>query len=675
MARESSSKIEHRVEVLREKIRYHDRKYYLESAPEISDSSYDVLYRELRDLEESYPGLIKPDSPTQRVGSSLQDGFKTSSHSVPMLSMDNTYSEDELRAFDTRVRKNLGLDSVEYVVELKIDGVSISIRYEKGLFISGLTRGDGYKGDDVSNNIKTIRTIPLNIKTDKSRAASVLELRGEVYISNSNFQEINKAREKNGDNIFANPRNAASGSLKLLDPSEAAKRKLDIFVWGVGEYRGLSFSKQSEILDCFKELGFKVNQNYRVIEGIERVIEYCNSWIDKRDSLGYDIDGMVVKANSLSAQKKLGRTSKAPRWLIAYKFPAKKVETILRDIKIQVGRFGTLTPVAVVDAVLVSGSIVKRASLHNQDQIDRLGVKIGDHVLIQKSGEIIPQVVEVLKEKRKGKEKSFKMPSKCPVCGGSVGRSKGEVALRCLSQSCFSKLKNSIKLFVSRDAMDIDGLGESLIEQLVQNGMVKDYGDLYFLKREELSNLQRMGDTSAGNITASLKKSKSQPLSRLIYALGIRHAGLHTAEVLADNFSSLDQLSAASFDELSDIDQVGPKIAESIVDFFSDSINKNVISKLKKAGLNLKGKRVKLDILGGKRFVITGVLKGFSRKEAEDAVKLNGGRILSTLSSKTDFLVAGESPGSKLKKAKELKIKIITEDDFNKILTEEKMAL
>ncbi|MDP8216788.1 MAG: NAD-dependent DNA ligase LigA [Candidatus Kaelpia imicola] len=674
MAGGSISKIERRVEELRKKIRLYDRKYYLESNPQVSDSIYDALYRELKNLEEKYPELVRPDSPTQRVGSSLIDGFKALSHSVPMLSMDNTYSEDELRDFDSRVRKNLGLDSVEYVVELKIDGVSISIRYENGLLISGVTRGDGYRGDDVSNNIKTIRTIPLNIKTGRGRIASVLELRGEVYISESKFLEINRARDRNGENMFVNPRNAAAGSLKLLDPSEVRKRKLDIFLWGAGEYRGVSFSKQSEILNYFKELGFKVNENYRVIKGIERVIEYCNSWCSKRDSLEYDIDGMVVKVNSLNAQRKLGRTSKSPRWLIAYKFPAQKVETILRDIKVQVGRFGTLTPVAVVDAVFVSGSIVKRASLHNQDQIERLGVKIGDHLLIQKSGEIIPQVVEVLKKKRRGRERSFKMPSECPICGGSVRRLKGEVALRCLNSNCLSKLKNSIKLFVSRDAMDISGVGESLAAQLVQSGMVRDYGDLYSLKREELSSLDRMGDTSAGNIIASLKKSKSQPLSRLIYALGIRHAGLHTSEVLADNFSSLDGLRAASFQELSNIDEVGPKIAESIINFFSESINKKVIYKLKKAGLNLRSKRAKSDTLKGKRFIITGTLKGFSRKEAENAVKLNGGRILSTVSSKTDFLVVGENPGSKLKKAKELKVKIITEDDFNRVLVEEKMV-
>ncbi len=668
MVKEDVSKIEHRIEELRDKIRYHDRKYYLDNDPQISDSKYDSFYKELKDLEAKYPNLIKPDSPTQRVGSSLRDGFNSLSHNVPMLSMDNTYSSDELRDFDTRVKKNLNLDSVEYIVELKIDGVSISIRYENGIFISGLTRGDGSRGDDVSNNIKTIRTVPLNIKTTKGKTPKVLELRGEVYISKRKFLEINRARDKGGENIFANPRNAASGSLKLLDPSEVARRKLDIFLWGVGEYKGLSFNKQSEILSYFKELGFKVNNNYKVIKGIDRVVEYCNSWIDKRGSLEYDIDGMVVKVNSLKDQEKLGRTSKSPRWLIAYKFPAQKIETRLKDIKIQVGRFGTLTPVAIVDAVSVSGSVVKRASLHNQDQIDRLDIRIGDKVLIQKSGEIIPQVVEVLKKKRKGSEKKFKMPKECPVCGGSVKRLEGEVALRCLNSSCPSKLKNSIKLFVSRDAMDIDGLGQSLIEQLVLSGMVKDYGDLYSLKREELSKLQRMGDTSANNIMVSLEKSNSQHLSRLIYALGIRHVGAHTAEVLADIFLSLDKLRAASFEELSNIDQIGSKIAESIVSFFSDSINKNVILKLDKAGLSLINKRVKTDALKGKKFVITGTLKGFSRKEAEDAVKSNGGRVLSAVSIKTDFLVAGEDSGSKLKKAKELKVKIITEDDFSRIL-------
>ncbi len=668
MGEKKKLKIKLKIEDLRDKIRFHDRKYYLDNDPRISDSEYDALYRELKELEEANPSLISSDSPTQRVGSSLKDGFKSISHSVPMLSMDNTYSSDELRDFDARVRKNLGLNSVEYVVELKIDGVSISIRYQNGTFFSGLTRGDGYKGDDVSNNIKTIKTVPLNINLKKEKRVKLLELRGEVYIPKSDFLKLNKAREKKSENLFANPRNAAAGSLKLLDPAIARKRRLDIFFWGIGEYQGIIFNKHSEILDYFKELGFKVNDNCKVIKGIDKVIDYCNSFANKRNSLEYDIDGMVIKVNSLKDQKRLGATSKSPRWLIAYKFPAQRVETVLKDIKIQVGRLGTLTPVAIVEPVALSGSIVKRASLHNQDQIERLDVRIGDKVMIQKSGEIIPQVVEVLKDKRKGNEKIFKMPKECPICGGSVKRLKGEVALRCLNLDCSSKLKNSIRLFVSRDGMDIEGIGKSLIEQLVDDGLIKDYGDLYSLRKEDLTGLERMGDLSSDNIMVALEKSKDRPLSRVIYALGIRHVGTRTAEVLADKFLSLGGLSKASISELSNIDEVGPKIAESIESFFLDSRNNNVISKLKKAGLNLKGRIEKADTLSGKSFVITGALKGFSRKEAQDAVKLRGGRILSTVSSRIDYLLVGEGPGSKLKKAEELKVKIITEVDFKKII-------
>jgi DNA ligase (NAD+) len=667
MVKKRKDNIGRRIEELREIIRAHDRRYYLQNDPKISDIEYDTLYRELKELEESNPKLIKPDSPTQRVGSSLKDGFNSLTHSIPMLSMDNTYSQDELRSFDQRVRKILNSESVEYVVELKIDGVSISIRYQDGIFVSGLTRGDGYRGDDVSNNIKTIKRVPLNINFKRKSPLKVLEPRGEVYISKSDFLKLNKEREKRGESLFANPRNAAAGSLKLLDPSLAKDRKLDIFFWGVAEHQGVSFKKHSEVLSYFKEFGLKVNEHYRVIKGIEKVIDYCQSFSKRRESLEYDIDGMVIKVNSLREQKILGATSKSPRWLIAYKFPAQRAQTILEDIDIQVGRLGTLTPVAIVKPVALSGSVVKRASLHNQDQIERLDVRIGDKVMIQKSGEIIPQVVEVLKDRRSGKEKVFKFPERCPICGGVVKRLKAEAASRCLNSNCPSKLKNSVSLFVSRDGMDIEGIGKSLIEQLVDRGLIKDYGDIYSLKREDLAALERMGDKSSDNIMSALNKSKNRPLSRLIYALGIRHVGVHTAEVLADRFLSLERLSKASAEELSDIDEVGPKIAESVVSFFSDRKNREVISKLKEAGLNLTVKK-KSNALKSKNFVITGTLEGFSRKEAQDAVKLKGGRVRSTLSSRTDYLLVGDNPGSKLKKAKELNVKIITEADFKKII-------
>ncbi len=672
MPRENLEKIKKEIEELREKIRYHDYKYYVENMPEISDQAYDALYKKLKELEEKYPQFITPDSPTQRIGGKPLEEFKTVKHRIPMLSMDNTYSEDELRDFDRRVKKLLPKQEVHYVVELKIDGVSVSLIYENGIFVQGATRGDGYQGDDVTQNLRTIRSIPLKLHCVEGKVPSVLEVRGEVYMPKKKFEELNKEREKNGEPLFANPRNATAGSLKLLDPNLVAKRGLDIFVWGVGYYEGIQFKTHHQVLEYFQKVGFKVNPYYKFCKDIDEVIKYCQVWSEKKDSLDYAIDGMVIKVDALEQQKELGTTTKAPRWLIAYKFPAEKAETILRDIIVQVGRIGTLTPVAVVDPVFVSGTIVSRASLHNEDQIKRLDVRIGDHVLIEKAGEIIPQVVGVLKEKRTGKEKIFKMPNKCPVCGGKVVREVGEVAVRCVNPLCPAQLKNSIKHFASRDAMDIEGLGEALIDQLVDNKLVQDYADLYYLKFEQLIRLERMGPKSVENLLRAISESKNRPLSRVIYALGIRHVGIHIAEVLAERFNSIDELAKASFAQLNIIPEIGPTIAESVVNFFSLSRTREVIEKLKKAGINLVRKEEKVsDALKGLTFVVTGTLKGYTRKEIEDTIKKYGGRVASSVSRLTNYLIVGENPGSKLGKARQLGVKTITEEEFNKMIGKE----
>ncbi len=672
MPRENLEKIKKEIEELREKIRYHDYKYYVENMPEISDQAYDALYARLKELEEKYPQFITPDSPTQRIGGKPLEEFKTVKHRIPMLSMDNTYSEDELRDFDRRLKKLLPKQEVHYVVELKIDGVSVSLLYENGIFVQGATRGDGYQGDDVTQNLRTIRSIPLKLNPQGGKIPPVLEVRGEVYMPKKKFEELNKEREKNGEPLFANPRNATAGSLKLLDPSLVAKRGLDIFVWGLGYYEGIQFKTHHQALEYFQKVGFKVNPHYKFCKNIDEVIKYCQEWNEKKDSLDYAIDGMVIKVDDLEQQKKLGATTKAPRWLIAYKFPAEKAETILRDIVVQVGRTGTLTPVAVVEPVFVSGTIVSRASLHNEDQIRRLDVRIGDHVLIEKAGEIIPQVVGVLKEKRTGKEKIFKMPDKCPVCGGKVVREIGEVAVRCINPLCPAQLKNSIKHFASRDAMDIEGLGEALIDQLVDNKLVQDYADLYYLKFEQLIRLERMGPKSVENLLRAISESKNRPLSRVIYALGIRHVGVHIAEVLAERFNSIDELAKASFAQLNIIPEIGPTIAESVVNFFSLPRTREVIEKLKKAGVNLVRKEEKVsDVLKGLTFVVTGTLKGYTRKEIEDTIKKYGGRVASSVSRLTNYLIVGENPGSKLDKARQLGVKTITEEEFNKMIGKE----
>ncbi len=659
-----------KIVALREKIRHHDYMYYVESNPEISDQSYDALYKELVNIESKYPQLITSDSPTQRVADESLKGFVSVKHQVPMLSMDNTYSNDEIIDFNNRIKKLLVNEKINYVVELKIDGVSVSLRYENGSFTRGATRGDGYKGDDVTRNLKTIKSIPLSLLKDNDYPfGEILEVRGEVFLPRKVFLELNKIKKASGEAPFANPRNAASGSLKLLDAKEVSKRNLDIFIWGLGYIRGYEIEKHSQALEIFKHLGFKINPYFKICDNIDEVISYCDSFKDRKKDLEYDVDGMVIKVDSLSAQKRLGATTKSPRWLIAYKFPATRVETVLKDIVIQVGRTGILTPVAIVESVFVSGSLVTKASLHNEDQIKRLDVRIQDHVLVEKAGEIIPQIVDVLKDKRSGKERPFKMPVTCPICNGKVVRLDTDVALRCVNPFCAAQVKNSIRHFASRNAMDIEGLGEKVIDQLVDTGILKDYADIYFLNQKQLANLERMGEKSSQNIIKAIQKSKKQPLQRLIYALGIRHVGVHVALVLTERLKSLQALMAASFDELENISEIGPTIAESVIHFFSLSRVKDVIKKIQKSGLILVSDTSKVSgKLKGLSFVITGTLSYYSRVEMEEIIKSNGGRVSQAVSNKTSYLILGKDMGSKYKKAMQLGVKIITEKELNEML-------
>lgn len=656
---------------LRDKIRHHDRKYFVENKPEIQDQEYDRLYSKLKKLEKKFPEFIAPDSPTQRVSEKPIRGFYHVKHAIPMLSMDNTYSHEELRDFDERVRKNLGKEKYEYVVEFKIDGVSVSITYENEEFKRAATRGNGTVGDDISLNLKTIRSIPLKLSGQQEGTSSLLEVRGEVFVTKEWFAKLNKEREKKNEELFANPRNASAGSLKLLDPRIAAKRHLDIFIWGVGEHKGIDFKDHDEALEILRKYGLKVIPHVKKCKNIDEVIKFCDHWQKKREELDYEIDGMVVKINSLKQQKKLGSTAKSPRWMIAYKFPAEKVLTQLLDVKMQVGRTGTITPVAILKPVHVSGTTVSRATLHNFDEIERLNIKIKDKVYIEKSGEIIPKVLSVVKEKRKGTEKSIKLPTKCPSCGSVLEKDESEVALRCNNVSCQAQIKQKILHFASRNAMDIEGLGESLVEQLVDKKLVTDYAGLYYLEFEDVKKLERFAEKSAQNTIDAIEKSKSNDLNRLIFALGIRHVGQKAAWTLATKFGSLRELAKQDLESLTSINEIGPTMAESICNFLKNKKNQEVLKRLEKTGIKSKmPKSAKKAVLEGKTFVVTGALKGYTRQGIEELIRSLGGNTSSSISKKTDFLISGEEPGSKLEKAKKLGVKIVNENEFKKIVKE-----
>jgi DNA ligase (NAD+) len=662
-ARESAAS---RIDELREQIRRHDRKYYVEAEPEISDAQYDALTAELLELERDHPELVTPDSPTQRVGGATTEGFATVEHAVPMLSLDNTYSPEELVEFDARVRRRLEGEDVEYVVEQKLDGVSIAVRYADGLFAQAATRGDGHFGDDVTANVRTIKSVPLRLAGPGG--GRTLEVRGEVFMPKSGFERINETREREELPLFANPRNAAAGSLKMQDPAEVARRPLDVFFYQlIGD---LSIATHYEALGAIAEMGLPSSPDVRLVPDIESAVEECLSWQDRRHDLDYETDGMVIKVNSLEQWRRLGATNKSPRWGIAYKFPAQAATTRVLDIAVQVGRTGKLTPVAILEPVLVSGSTVSRATLHNQDEVDRLDVRVGDTVKVEKGGEVIPKVVEVDRSKRKGRPRRFRMPANCPVCGEPVVRPEGEVDTRCENVACPAQVRGSIEHFASRGAMDIRGLGTALVEQLVDTGLVSDYGDIYGLEKGELAALERMGEKSADNLLAEIEESRTRPLARLIYALGIRHVGARAAQVLAESFTDIDTLSEASAEDLALIEEIGPVIAGSIRAFLDSDRNEEVLAKLRNAGVNMSGggSGKTSAPLSGKTIVLTGALDRMTREEATAAITEAGGRVTSSVSSKTDLVVAGRDPGSKYDRARELGVRIVDEEELNRLL-------
>ncbi len=665
---EDVQEAEKRIKELRQQIEHHNYRYYILDDPEISDQEFDQLMQELKQLEEKYPELTTPNSPTQRVGAEPAKEFETVQHRLPMLSLDNAFSADDLRAFDKRVRRLLESEEIEYVAELKIDGAAVSLIYENGSFVQGATRGNGRQGENITHNLRTIRSIPLHLRGDPP---SLIEVRGEVYMIKSEFEKLNRERAKREESPFANPRNAAAGSLRQLDPKITASRPLDIFIYGIGYIEDKGVNNHLEALKYVKALGLKTNPNIKICKDIEEVILYCERWQEDEEKLDYEIDGVVVKVNSFSQQEILGATSHNPRWAIAYKFPPEEATTKVQDIIVQVGRTGILTPVAILEPRLIAGSVVSRATLHNEDEIRRKDVRIGDTVIVHKAGEVIPEVVRVLKERRVGEEIEFSMPDRCPVCGGEVVRLEGEAATRCIGVSCPAQLKEHIRHFASRNAMDIEKLGSATIDQLVDKGLVKDVADLYFLDKETLLGLDRMADKSAQNLFDAIADSKDRDLSRLIFGLGIRNVGERASRILADNFNSLEGLSQAEKEQLADIFEIGPVTADSIVAFFRAEETKELLKKLKRAEVRTakkeEAKIISSDI-AGKTFVLTGKLANYTRSEIQDLIIQAGGRVTSSVSAKTDYVIAGESSGSKFTKAQELGIEILTGGEFEELL-------
>lgn len=656
--------VEKQIEQLRKEIRKNDYLYYALNQPQISDRQYDKLFALLKELEKKHPRLITPDSPTQRVSEIPLEGFESVRHAVPMLSIDNTYNPDELREFDNRVAKTLGTKDYDYVVELKIDGLAISLRYQNGALVTAATRGNGEVGDDVTANVRTIKAVPL-VLVNAQKIPDVLEVRGEVYMPTKSFLELNRLRSEAGEPTFANPRNAAAGSLKLLDARITAQRNLSFFAYSIGEVSESIAQEHFQLLQKFKKLGLPVNPNIKKAKDINEVIDICLSWAEKKSKLDYQIDGMVIKINRLDQHELLGATGRSPRWCISYKFPAEQAETKLESIDVQVGKTGTLTPVANLTPVQLAGTTVKRATLHNFDEVRRLDVRIGDTVIIEKAGEIIPQVIEVKKQFRPKDAKPFQKPKTCPNCGSPVKKDDAGVYIRCTNPDCFGRLKERLKYFAGRGRMDIEHLGAALIDRLVDSGMVRNFADIYKLKKSDLVDLERMANKSAQNVIDAIEKSKTQPLWCFIAALGIRHIGSESAQILADQFGSLDALIQADIQQLEQIDQIGQTMAQSIFEYFKNSTNRKVIDELLAAGLKPKHHRTKLsDKFEGKTIVVTGSLENFTRQQIEQAVKNAGGKTASSVSKKTDFVLAGEKPGSKLGKAKQLGVKIINEKQF-----------
>ncbi len=655
-----------RIERLRAEIRKHDYLYYVLNRPKISDRQYDKLFAELKELEQANPELITADSPTQRVSERPLEGFATIRYAVPMLSMDNTYNPEELRAFDERVRKQLGSRDCDYVVELKIDGLAIGLRYQKGELVTAATRGDGEVGDDVTANVRTIKAVPL-VLLGNGEIPDVLEVRGEVYMPTKAFVELNRLRTEAGEPAFANPRNAAAGSLKLLDARITAARNLSFFAYATGEMSQALGQNHYQTLQKFKKLGLPVNPHIKEAKNIDEVIDICLGWSDKRLKLDYQIDGMVIKVNRFDQQDMLGATGRAPRWCISYKFPAEQAETKVESIDVQVGKSGILTPVANLTPVQLAGTTVKRASLHNFDELRRLDVRCGDTVVIEKAGEIIPQVMEVKKKLRPAGTVPFKVPKKCPNCGSPVAKDQDGVYIRCLNPDCLGRLKERLIYFAGRGQMDIENLGTALIEQLVETGLVKNFADLYKLQLSDLIELERMADKSAANVIEAIEKSKTQPLWRLVAALGIRHIGGQSAQILAEHFGLLKAIMTADEKTLEEIEQIGPTMAKSIYKYFRDPKNRVVVDELLAAGVKPKQpKAVKKATakLAGKSIVVTGTLEKFTRQQAEQAIRQAGAKATSSVSKKTDFVLAGKEPGSKLDKARKLGVKVINERQF-----------
>ena len=660
------------IEKLRDEIRHHDERYYVQDSPEITDREYDLLLETLQKLEAENPDLITPDSPTQRVGGRPAEGFAEVVHTRQMLSLDNSYNIDELRAFDDRCRRLAEGRPLEYVAELKIDGLSLSLQYEDGVLIRGVTRGDGRIGEEVTQNARTIRSVPLRLKPEAKKIESALEVRGEVFIPREVFERTNAEREEAGEPRFANPRNAAAGAIRQLDSRLVAKRKLDMFAYDLLVGGRKPFPTHWEALNWMEKAGFRVNPHRKLCESIDIVIDFANEKEALRDDLGYEIDGLVVKVNSTSLQDEFGATQKAPRWAIAYKYPARQASTKVLDIVVQVGRTGALTPVANLEPVFLAGTTVSRATLHNEDEIKRLGIKIGDWVMIEKSGEIIPKVLSVVTSKRTGDEKPFKPPKNCPVCGGLISRPEGEVVARCVAADCRAQLLGSLLHFASRRAMRNEGLGEVLAQQLVAENYVKDVGDLYSLTLDQVASLPRMAEKSATNLLSQIEASKSRDLSNLIYALGLRHVGERTAGILAHELGSLDKLMSASVEELDAIPEIGLTVAESVHDWFNDEGNRALCDRLRAAGVKTEAARSSGgetdERFAGKQFVLTGTLESFTRDEAKALIEARGGRVNSSVSKKTDYLVAGEAAGSKLDKAQSLGVAVLDEDAFKKML-------
>jgi DNA ligase (NAD+) len=650
-----------RIAQLREEIREHEYRYYVLDQPSISDSGFDQLMRQLKQLESENPDLITPDSPTQRVGGEPAKEFPTHRFSRPMLSLENAYSEDELKDWHRRVTQLAETESVDYVAELKIDGLSIALIYEDGLLSKGVTRGDGTTGEVVTGNVKTIRSIPLRLHQKAS-----VEIRGEIFLSLKAFRQLNDEREQAGDARFANPRNAAAGSLRQLDPGIAAKRPLAFYGYSILPTK----PSQSENLKWITELGLKVNPHRKLCRSLDEVVEFYRHWEERRDDLDYEIDGVVVKVNSIDLQNKLGSTSKSPRWAVAVKFAARQATTRLLNIRIQVGRTGALTPVAELEPVQLGGTTIRNATLHNEDEIQRLGLQINDRVLLERGGDVIPKIVSVVEQAPD--RMPFEMPSRCPVCGSEVYRAEGEAVRRCLSQSCPAKLKESLLHWAGRKAMKIDGLGERIVDQLVEKGIVRDMSGLYHLTQEQLESLERMGPKSAENLLKEIDASRLLEFWRLLFGLGIRHVGERTAQILATHFGSIERLEQASKEELEQVHEIGPKLAESIYEFLKQPENQQLIERLRAAGLTMKSDAAEpprmAQPFAGKTFVITGTLDGMTREEATARIEERGGRVSSSVSRKTSFVLAGRDPGSKLEKARQFGVEILDEQQFGAML-------